>query len=38
MGAHEIKTTAYRRFGNMAGRRIYSQLFVRYLASVPTDE
>jgi len=26
------------RFGNMAGRRIYSQLFVRYWASVPADE
>jgi hypothetical protein len=27
-----------RRFGIMAGRRIYSQLFVRYWASVPADE
>ncbi|RYZ18360.1 MAG: alpha/beta hydrolase, partial [Chitinophagaceae bacterium] len=26
------------RFGNMAGRRIYSQFFVRYSASVPADE
>ena len=23
--------------GNMAGRRIYSQLFIRYLAAVLTD-
>ena len=27
-----------RRFGNMAGRRIYSQLFVLYSSSVPADE
>ena len=27
-----------RRFGNMAGRRIYSQLFVRQSALVPSDE
>jgi hypothetical protein len=26
------------RFGNMAERRIYSQLFVRYPALVPADE
>ena len=26
------------RFGNMAGRRIYAQLFVRYSAFVPADE
>ena len=26
------------RFGAMAGRRIYSQLFVRYWATVPADE
>jgi hypothetical protein len=26
------------RFGNTAGRRIYSQLFVRYSASVLADE
>ncbi len=30
--------TANIRFGNMAGQRIYSQLFVRYSASVPADE
>ena len=34
----QTKTAAYIRFGNMAGRRIYSQLFVRYSASVPADE
>jgi hypothetical protein len=27
-----------RRFGNMTGRPIYAQLFVRYSASVPADE
>jgi hypothetical protein len=32
-----IAHAANRRFGNMAGRRIYSQLFVRYSASVPAD-
>ena len=32
------KTTGNIRFGNMAGRRIYSQLFFRYSASVPADE
>ena len=33
-----LSKTAYnRRFGNMEGRRIYSQLFVRYSASVPAD-
>jgi len=32
------KTTANIRFGNMAGQRIYSQLFVRYSASVPAGE
>jgi hypothetical protein len=32
------KRTHNRRFGNMAGRRIYAQLFVRYSASVPADE
>jgi hypothetical protein len=30
--------THNRRFGNMTGRRIYSQLFVLYSASVPADE
>jgi hypothetical protein len=31
------KTATNRRFGNMAGRRIYAKLFVRYSASVPAD-
>lgn len=30
--------THNRRFGNMAGRQIYAQLFVCYSASVPADE
>jgi len=33
-----IKTAHNRRFGNMAGRRIYAHLSVRYSASVPADE
>ena len=34
----QTRTTNRNGFGNMAGRRIYSQLFVRYSASVPGDE
>ena len=30
-----IARTANRRFGNMAGRRIYTQLFVRYQHNDP---
>jgi len=33
-----VNSAPNRRFGNMAGRRIYSRLFVRYWAFVPADE
>ena len=36
--SHTDKAAYNTRFGNMAGRRIYSQLFIRYLAFVPADE